>query len=88
LGIAVFYVAAKGKAPEQIFLVVESRASSLREQCLKRLQTAKLPAATELTVAFKTEVLADSSPETIHEACRKQVISAAGMRRELRPAMR
>lgn len=86
LGVAVIY--AVGEAGEKIFLIVESRAGSLRDQCLKRLTTAKLPPAAELTVSFIGEALSDASPEAVHEACRKQVLLAAEMRRELRPAMR
>ena len=47
LGVAVIYSA------ESIFLVIESRARSLRTECLRRLTTAKLPAATPLLVAFR-----------------------------------
>lgn len=86
LGVAVIYATEAGT--EKIFLIVESRAGSLRGQCLKRLETAKLPPASELTVSFVCETLGDSSPEAVHEACRKQVLLAAEMRRELRPAMR
>lgn len=86
IGIAVIYTTEA--AGEKILLIVESRASSLRSQCLKRLQTAKLPPVDSVTVSFIGETLADTSPETVHEACRKQVLLAAEMRRELRPAMR
>jgi hypothetical protein len=86
LGVAVIYATeAKG---EQILLIVESRAGSLRSQCLKRLQTAKLPPIASLQVSFVGETLGESSPEALHEACRRQVVLAAEMRRELRPAMR
>ena len=88
IGIAVVYTQAAKGAEDVIHLVVESRSSSLRSQTLKRLQTAKLPALESLTVSFKTEALKDTTAETLHAACRKQVIRAAEMRRELRPAMR
>ena len=86
IGVAVIYTTEAGK--EHILLIVESRASSLRSQCLKRLQTAKLPPIAELSVSFICESLDDASPEAMHEACRRQVTLAAEMRRELRPAMR
>lgn len=86
LGVAVIYTA--GPQGDQILLIVESRASSLRSQCLKRLETAKLPPLADLTVSFIGETLADASPEAVHETCRQQVVLAAEMRRELRPAMR
>jgi hypothetical protein len=86
LGVAVLY--ARTAEGEKIYLVVESRAGSLRDQCVRRLQTAKLPPAAELTVAFKSESLAEPSPEAVHAACREQVILAGELRRELRPAMR
>ena len=86
LGVAVIYSqAADG---EKTFLVIESRAGSLRTQCLKRLQTAKLPPVASLTISFKGETLADSSAEAVYAACRRQVILAGELRRELRPAMR
>lgn len=86
LGVAVFY-AADGDG-EKILLIVESRAGSLRSQCLKRLATAKLPPVATLTVAFVCEAKGEASPDALHEVCRKQVLFAAEMRRELRPAMR
>ncbi len=86
LGVAVVY--AKGAAGETIYLVLESRASSLRDFCMKRLQTAKIPPASSLTVSFKSIPPADASPEAISAACREQVIVAGELRRELRPAMR
>ncbi|HTJ79762.1 MAG TPA: hypothetical protein VL357_12275 [Rariglobus sp.] len=86
LGVAVIY--SKTGDGEKIFLVIESRASALRAQCLKRLQTAKLPPVESLTISFKGEILADSSTEAVHAACRRQVILAGELRRELRPAMR
>ncbi len=86
LGVAVIYTAKP--QGEHILLIVESRAGSLRSQCLKRLQTAKLPPISELTVSFVGEALSEASPEAVHDACRRQVILAAEMRRELRPAMR
>jgi hypothetical protein len=86
LGVAVIYL--PGAAGEEIFLVIESRARSLRAQCEKRLQTAKLPAIADLMVAFKGELLPDASAEAIQAACRQQVALAGELRRELRPAMR
>lgn len=86
LGIAVVY--AQAKTGETIFLVLESRAGSLRDLCVKRLQTAKIPPGTPLTVAYKSMVLADKSPAAVSAVCREQVILAGEMRRELRPAMR
>jgi hypothetical protein len=86
LGVAVIYE--QSAAGETIFLVLESRAGSLRDLCAKRMQTAKIPPATPLTVSFKSETLTDASPEAVHAACRRQVILAAQLRRELRPAMR
>jgi len=88
VGVAVIYTAGSGTVDEKIHLVVESRVGSLRAQCVKRLQTAKLPPVEELTVSFKTEKLPDKSPETLDAICREQVIFAAQLRRELRPAMR
>ena len=82
LGVAVIYSA------ESVFLVIESRARSLRTECLRRLTTAKLPAATQLTVAFRCEVLPETSREQIDAACRRQVVLAGELRRALRPAMR
>ena len=87
-GVAVIYAAGSGKTSDKVFLVVESRAGSLRAQCLKRLETAKLPPVEELTLSFKTEKLPDTTPETLGAICREQVIFAAILRRELRPAMR
>lgn len=86
LGVAVIY----GQTPagEKTFLVIESRATALRSQCERRLQTAKLPPHTQLSVAFKADLLPDASPEAVHAACREQVIFAGELRRELRPAMR
>lgn len=85
-GIAVVY--AKAKSAETVFLVLESRAGSLRDLCVKRLQTAKIPPGTPLTVSFKIVTPADKSPEAVAAACREQVILAGQLRRELRPAMR
>ena len=85
-GIAVIY--AQAKTGETIFLVLESRAGSLRDLCVKRLQTAKIPTGTPLTVSFKSIVPADKSPAAVDAACREQVILAEKLRRELRPAMR
>lgn len=85
-GVAVIYeVTAAG---EKIFLVIESRAGSLLAQCLKRLQTAKLPALEALTISFLSDTLPDASPEAVQAACRQQVVFAGELRRELRPAMR
>lgn len=86
LGVAVIYTTEADR--ETILLIVESRAGSLRSQCLKRLASSKLPPAATLTVAFIAESLSSPAPEAIHEACRNQVLLAAEMRRELRPAMR
>ncbi|HEY9250718.1 MAG TPA: hypothetical protein VIO38_16375 [Rariglobus sp.] len=85
-GIAVVYApAADG---ETVYLVLESRAGSLRDLCAKRLSTAKIPAGVELTVAFKGMPASARSPEAVGAACREQVILAGELRRELRPAMR
>lgn len=86
LGVAVIY--AETAAAETIFLVIESRARPLLTECLRRLQTAKLPPLASLTVSFQATVLPKSTPEAIHAACREQVILAGALRRELRPAMR
>ena len=86
LGVAVIYT--RTDDSETIFLVIESRTSGLRSQCEKRLQTAKLPPIGQLMISFKAEVLPDDSAETIHAACRAQVIFAGELRRALRPAMR
>lgn len=85
-GIAVVY--AQTKTGETIFLVLESRAGSLRDLCVKRLQTAKLPPGTPLTVSFKIIGPDEKSPAAVSAACREQVILAGELRRELRPAMR
>ncbi len=86
LGIAVIYTSEANH--DKTLLIVESRASSLRSQCVKRLASPKLPPTPTLTVAFIAQTLSDSSPEAVHEACRNQVLLTAEMRRELRPAMR
>ena len=86
LGVAVVY--ANTDSGEIIYLVLESRAGSLRDFCAKRLQTAKIPPAAELTVSFKSMLPTDASPEAISAVCREQVILAGELRRELRPAMR
>jgi hypothetical protein len=86
LGVAVIYTLEAES--EKFLLIIESRASSLRSQCVKRLASAKLPPGATLAVAFITEALSDPTPEAVHEACRRQVLLAAEMRRELRPAMR
>ena len=86
LGVAVVYEEAGGV--EKVLLVLESRSGSLRDVCLKRLQTAKLPTVGSLTVAFKGEQLPEASSEAVAAACREQVIFAGTIRRELKPAMR
>ena len=73
---------------EKAWLVIESRSNPLRAQCLKRLETAKLPPLASLTVSFLAAPLADKTPETLASVCRDQVILASQLRRELRPAMR
>lgn len=85
-GIAVIYT--QTKAGGTVFLVLESRSGSLRDLCTRRLQTAKIPAGTPLTVSFKIMLPAGQSPEAVGAACREQVILAGELRRELRPAMR
>lgn len=85
-GVAVVY--AESADGETIFLVLESRARGLRDLCIRRLQTAKIPADTQLKVSFKSIPLANTSPESVHAACREQVILAGELRRELRPSMR
>ncbi|MDF3059861.1 MAG: hypothetical protein K0R17_4076 [Rariglobus sp.] len=85
-GVAVVY--STGAGTETIYLVLESRAGSLRDFCAKRLQTAKIPAGTPLTISFKSMALTDNSPDAISASCREQVILAGELRRELRPAMR
>ncbi len=82
LGVAVIYSA------ETVFLVIESRARSLRAECARRLAAAKLPPAETLTVAFWSEVLPETNREAVDAACRRQVILAGELRRGLRPAMR
>ncbi len=86
LGVAVIYE--KTGDDERTFLVLESRSGSLRDICTKRLATAKIPPGTPLSVSFKTQKLADKTPEAVSAACREQVIIAGALRRELRPAMR
>ncbi len=73
---------------EKVWLVIESRSNPLRTQCLKRLETAKLPPLEALTVSFLAAPLADKTAETLKAVCRDQVILASQLRRELRPAMR
>jgi len=73
---------------EKAWLVIESRSNPLRAQCLKRLETAKLPPLASLTVSFLAAPLADKTPDTLASVCRDQVILASQLRRELRPAMR
>ncbi|HSI10310.1 MAG: hypothetical protein ACAH89_03060 [Rariglobus sp.] len=87
-GVAVIYTAGSGTVDEKVYLVVESRAGSLRAQCVKRLTTAKLPPVEELTVAFKAAKLPGKTREDLDAVCREQVIFGAQLRRELRPAMR
>jgi len=85
-GVAVIYT--KNEAGEKIILVLESRTGGLRNQCVKRLQSGKLPPSDQLVVSFRSEILSNASPEAVHAACREQVIFAGELRRELRPAMR
>jgi hypothetical protein len=86
LGVAVIFHTSS--ADEKIFLVLESRATPLRQHCHKRLQTATLPPVAELTVAFKIEPVADDSREALDAACRQQIILTGELRRALRPALR
>jgi hypothetical protein len=86
LGVGVIYE--ETDVEQKIFLVIESRAGSLRSQCTRRLQTAKLPPVASLVISFKADILPDASPESVHAVCRQQVIFAGELRRELRPAMR
>jgi hypothetical protein len=85
-GVAVIY--AESPSKETVFLVLESRTSGLRNQCARRLQTAKFPVGAALKISFRAEVLATKESEEMHAACRQQVILAGELRRELRPAMR
>jgi hypothetical protein len=89
-GVAVIYAAgAEGSSPvDKIYLVLESRAGSLRALCEKRLLTAKLPDLATLMVAWHGAPLADDTAETLQAACREQLVLASRLRRELRPAMR
>jgi hypothetical protein len=86
IGIAVIY--SVSDAGEQIYLVLESRAGALRERCARRLETAGLPPVGDLLIAFGGDARPEESPEALNEACRKQVLVAEQLRRELRPAMR
>lgn len=86
LGVAVIYE--QIGAAKTTFLVLESRAGSLRDLCTKRLQTTGLPPRSALTIAFKGEIHPGASPEQLHVICREQVSLGAELRRELRPAMR
>ncbi len=86
LGVAVVF--AHEEADEKIFLVIESRAGSLLQQCVRRLKTAPLPPIDTLQVAYAVEPATDGSPEATHEVCRRQVVVAGALRRELRPALR
>lgn len=86
LGIAVVFTAAADG--EKVFLVIESRAGSLLEQCVRRLKTAPLPPIDTLQVAYVVEPANDGTPEAMNEICRRQVVVAGALRRELRPALR
>jgi hypothetical protein len=86
LGVAVIFQTSA--AGEKIFLVLESRATPLRQHCHKRLLTATLPPVAALTVAFKVEPVADDSREALDAACRQQIILTGELRRDLRPALR
>jgi hypothetical protein len=86
LGVAVIY--APVTTGDKVYLVIESRAGSLRSQCARRLQHPKLPPAESLMVSFKADVLTDTSAEAVQTACRQQVMLAGEIRRELRPEMR
>lgn len=88
LGVAVIFTPATAAAAEKVFLVIESRAGSLRSQCTRRLQTPKLPPPASLHVAFHATPLPDTSAAAVHAACRQQLVLSAELRRELRPAMR
>lgn len=88
LGVAVIYTPADSMGGEQTYLVLESRAGSLRDLCVKRLTSAKLPPLDRLVVAFRETPPATPSPESVHAACREQVLIASQLRRDLRPAMR
>jgi hypothetical protein len=88
LGVAVIYAPAAGDVAEKTFLVIESRARGLLSECERRLQTAKLPPLATLLVAFQADTLPDTSPESVHASCRRQVILAGELRRALRPALR
>ena len=88
LGVAVIYSPTTAEADERVFLVIESRATSLRSQCARRLETSQLPPLASLHAAFKAEALSESSAAAVHAACRQQVSLAGELRRELRPAMR
>lgn len=86
LGVAVIYTRI-GPA-EKTFLIIESRAQSLRALCQKRLETAQLPPLAELTVAFKAEIVPDPSLSRLDAECRRQITLASTLRRSLRPALR
>jgi len=73
---------------EKTFLIIESRAQSLRALCQKRLETAQLPPLAELTVAFKAEVVPDPTLSRLDAECRRQITLASTLRRALRPALR
>lgn len=86
IGVAVIFTRI-GPA-EKTYLIVESRTTSLRAQCQKRLETAQLPPIAELTVAFKTEIITEPSLTLFDAACRRQIMLASTLRRLLRPALR
>ena len=85
-GIAVIYAA--DNQAETIFLVLESRAGSLRDLCTRRLATAKIPAGTPLLVAFRILAPESGDAEAVAASCREQLSLASELRRVLRPAMR
>lgn len=86
-GVAVIYSCADDET-ETIYLVLESRAGSLRDLCARRLETAKIPPGTALTVSFICLAPEGATPEAVAASCREQVILAGELRRALRPAMR
>ncbi len=86
-GIAVIYAKGKSQA-EAIYLVLESRAGSLRDLCARRLATAKIPAGTSLLVAFRILAPESGDAEAVAASCREQLSLAGELRRALRPAMR
>ena len=86
-GIAVIY-STDGEKSETIYLVLESRAGSLRDLCTRRLGTAKIPADTPLLVAFRILAPETESADAVANSCREQLSLASELRRALRPAMR